>query len=575
MPAALLTLAGISLFGLFVATPDQLSRLRDDVLWALAYLANWRFIVADTAYTRLFIAPSPIQHFWSLAVEEQFYMVYPLIVLVGLKLGAGSRKALGFILIAIASASFAASCWLTLGGASVDRVYYGTDTRAFELALGCVLALLLHGRPIPRGTLRRSLEILGAFALPVMVGLWTFVDLRWRWLYTGGLLGYQLIALLVMVAAIQPEGPVRRLLSGRFLCWVGKISYGIYLFHWPIYLYLSPERTSLDQWPLFGLRLGVTFALAAASYRWLEAPIRTRRALRGRLPYLVTPAAMLAVAAGIVVVTHGATGGGVDLKASAERLAAQGVVGAPSFAHELPPSRGLQKPRIAVFGDSTSVPITVALTDWYRKHGLARPRPGMYQIGCGLARKGVYVFKNQVLRRPEFCGDRAELYSTKVTHSRPDVAVVSFGPWEILNRRLGKMRRWLKPGDPTLDKYLSSEFDSVVSLLSVDGTLVVWLTQPPILIRNDGTSPHAVGPFPEEDPARARRFNELLYEGMERWPDTVRVIDVAAYMHTRPGGELDASYRPDGIHWSHDGAARLVDEWLGHEILRVYRDASR
>jgi peptidoglycan/LPS O-acetylase OafA/YrhL len=264
MPGLLMTLGAMSLFGAFVATPDQFERLRDDVLWALFYLANWHFVITDASYLDLFTAPSPVQHFWSLAVEEQFYFLYPLLALAILRCAAGSRLVLGGVLAALVIASVMASVALRGAGASIDRVYYGSDTRAAELFLGALLATVLYGREISSATLRRGISSFGLMALIAMFALWSSVKIEEDWVYLGGFAAYSLLSVAVIAGLVQPEGPLRPLLSGRLLRWLGRISYGAYLFHWPIYLWLSEDRTGLGPWPLLALRTAVTIGLAGS-----------------------------------------------------------------------------------------------------------------------------------------------------------------------------------------------------------------------------------------------------------------------------------------------------------------------
>ncbi|HEY6532107.1 MAG TPA: acyltransferase, partial [Acidimicrobiales bacterium] len=147
LPAALIAIALIGLIWWRIGTPEQLATLRADMLAALGYVANWRFFSAGTSYADLFSAPSPLQHFWSLAIEEQFYVIFPLVVLGLMRLGG--RRVLTAVLVAATLASVVLE--LALGG-NIDRVYYGTDTRAAELLLGALLAVWWSGRALaPRG----------------------------------------------------------------------------------------------------------------------------------------------------------------------------------------------------------------------------------------------------------------------------------------------------------------------------------------------------------------------------------------------------------------------------------------
>jgi peptidoglycan/LPS O-acetylase OafA/YrhL len=301
MPASLLTLAGIVvLFGPFVATADQLAELPGDVIAALAYVANWRFIVADQSYADLFTAPSPVQHFWSLAIEEQYYLFFPLLMAGLLAFGRGSRRLVFMVLGALTLGSTLLMMSLYTPGTDPARVYYGTDTRAAELLIGALLAVLLAARPhllarIPR----RALTAAGIAVLVVTAYWWMTVEQISPWLYQGGFTFYALTTAVLLAVLLVP-GPVQRALATDPLRQLGRISYGVYLLHWPIFLWLTPERTGLSIVPLFVLRLAVTIPAAVLSFRFVEQPVRTRQILVGPRYRLVAPAAVLVIVFGVV-----------------------------------------------------------------------------------------------------------------------------------------------------------------------------------------------------------------------------------------------------------------------------------
>ncbi len=570
MPASLLTLAAMSVFAVYLASPDQLRRLRPDVLWALFYAANWHFVLTDAAYQDLFSAPSPVHHFWSLAIEEQFYLVFPLIAFAGLRLAGGSRAVFATLLGLVAAASVLVSVWLIDSGASLDRVYYGSDTRAAELLLGGVLAIVLQGRPPLRGAGRWVAEGLGLCAIALMLYLWHTVHLSERWLYVGGFAAYTSLSVAVIVAAVQPSGGVRALLSAAPIRWIGRVSYGAYLFHWPIYLWLSADYTGLATLPLFAVRMFVTFALAGLSYRFLESPIRTGRFLTGWRPRVVVPAAFAAVAVAISAATAAPPDRNdlshPDVQALVQLLDSYDA--APPDRDEAP-GLGKSKPRVAVFGDSTATFLSVGLGIWSQKEGRARVRRGVAEPGCGLARKGTYRTKTTAMLRPNHCQERGASWTKQIEQGRPDIAVVLIGPWDVCDRLLPGDDTWRGLGDPILDAYMQEEMLDAVDILSAEGTLVLWLTHPLIEARDQGKPP--ASPYPESNPDRMHRFNELI-QGLEKQrPGKVLAVDLAEYLRSMPGGELDPAYRPDGTHLTIESSVRVSYDWLGGEILRVYR----
>jgi peptidoglycan/LPS O-acetylase OafA/YrhL len=273
-PGALLGVAVAVLFGATIATRTQADRLPGEVLGAVTYVVNWVFIATDQSYVDLFASPSPLQHFWSLAIEEQFYLLLPLILIGLLRLGAGYRA----ITVVFAAATLAGTAWtayLFENGATIDRLYYGTDTRIAEILVGVVLACILH--QVGTGWSERTRWAWaggGIVAFVLSVVAWhTFTipdSLPWQ----GGLLVNGLLSAVLIVALIGGRGPLVAFYSLWPLAAFGRLTYSLYIFHWPIFLWLDEDRLDLERWPLFGVRMVVTMAAALLSYHFVEKPIR-------------------------------------------------------------------------------------------------------------------------------------------------------------------------------------------------------------------------------------------------------------------------------------------------------------
>ena len=184
------------------------------------------------------------------------------------------------------------------------RVYYGTDARAPSILIGAALGAFLVWRgPARSARMRRAVEVAAIVGALVILGAW--LRLSGVNVYRGGLLVCALAGAAVIASAAHPEpGPVARVLGFGPLVGLGLISYGVYLYHWPIYLWLDEGRTGLDGWPLFGLRLAVTLAVALASYRFVEQPIR-RGAFPARTLRWLTPLAAGALIVTMVIATLG------------------------------------------------------------------------------------------------------------------------------------------------------------------------------------------------------------------------------------------------------------------------------
>ena len=299
LPAALAGLLLACLCGVLYGSPEQLARLRLDVLAGLAYVANWRFVLAHKRYADLFAAPSPLQHFWSLAIEEHFYVVYPLLVAVALRVGG--RRALTAVLVALAGVSVILSFALS---SDFDRVYYGTDTRAFELLAGGLFSLwwTSASRRSPSLLPRQLRDVIGGTGLVLSVSAWATIGLTSARLPRGGFV-LQALATCAVLVALTTNGAVARVLSWRPIRAVGLISYGLYVYHWPVFLALGDERTDLGRGALFALRIAVTVSFALFSYVLIEQPIRSERVPHGLALSVAAPIAVLTVVVAAVVVS--------------------------------------------------------------------------------------------------------------------------------------------------------------------------------------------------------------------------------------------------------------------------------
>ncbi|NNE74959.1 MAG: acyltransferase family protein [Acidimicrobiales bacterium] len=274
-PGALMGLVVAVVFGATVATRTQAEQLPGDILGVILYVVNWRFIANEQSYAEIFASPSPVNHYWSLAVEEQFYLIIPvaLAFLLARRLGARTNT---LIAASVVLASTAWMWWLFDSGAEADRYYYGTDTRLGEVGAGVVLALILNHRGHEYSeTARRRLAVVGLAAFAAMAYLWTSISIADAFPYRGGFLINAVLTCTVITVLIAGGSPLSKIYGFEPLAWVGRLSYGIYIFHFPIFLWLTPERLDLGAWPTFAIRVSLTIAVAYLSNRFVEAPIRS------------------------------------------------------------------------------------------------------------------------------------------------------------------------------------------------------------------------------------------------------------------------------------------------------------
>ena len=258
-----------------------LTKLREDLVAALLWFTNWWYILRDVSYFEALGAPSPLTHFWSLAIEEQFYLVWPLILVGCHKLGL-SRKAMGSGALALALLSALEMALLFSPDTDPSRVYYGTDTRAFSLLIGAFMAFAWpsvrpgaqSGRALPQRA-RIALDGAGIAAFAGLIIMIVAVGDNSPFLYHGGLLLASVLTAVVIAALAHPESAFARIMAAKPLVWIGVRSYGIYLWHYPLLLLMIPVSKVTDTpWYVYPIVLAVIFACAAFSYRFVENPIR-------------------------------------------------------------------------------------------------------------------------------------------------------------------------------------------------------------------------------------------------------------------------------------------------------------
>lgn len=280
LPALFAVLAFSALLAALFA-PDAMAALRRDIPAAFFYVTNWVYVVADQSYFDLTGRPPMLQHLWSLAVEEQFYLIWPAVAVFAFRRGGRSRVREWAIIGALASTLIMVVLSL-LGGYPQpndgSRVYFGTDSHAMGLLVGAALATVwvpakLSTR-LTRGA-RVLIDLAGFATLGLTVWVMATSHSNASWLYWGGFLIFAILVAVVIAATSHPASLLGRALSVQPLKWIGQRSYGLYLWHWPVFMVLRPGLDiPLDGFAAFTLRMAVTFGLAELSYRYIEMPIR-------------------------------------------------------------------------------------------------------------------------------------------------------------------------------------------------------------------------------------------------------------------------------------------------------------
>ncbi len=601
LPASIVCLAGVCILIATDQVPDR-SGLRWYVFGGLLQFANWVPLGLRNSYAALFDTPSPLDHFWSLAIEEQFYWLWPVSMLGLFRLVTGKHRsfadwskriaiALGvlFVLFGI-SAPLTASLW------NHDAAYFATWARIPEILAGALLAVIALRTGIP--TIVRWLAPLGLAAILVL----SAITPAGRGLaYEGALPLFALISA-GLIAGLQHPTVVSRMLSLPPIVFLGRISYGVYLYHWPVFVVLSQGRTELDVIPLSVLRLSVTLAIALVSYFVIEQPIRERRFLTkpriglaatsfaiplvallgitqvsntssfeqptetlppaaGTLAPLVTPPATGAAATTVASPVAPGVGGDTTVMSESVSPAITTTMPATTTTVTLVPARPV---RILIIGDSTAQVTGVSLVDWAGDN----PQLGQVEVqafgGCGILDEGDRFYRGQWEPTSPGCVTLLnEHVPERIAQGRPDIVVVVSSFWDNTDHR------W--PGDPTALSPLDSvyreralpRFEAYNQLLLDSGApRVAWVLYPPTDESWDAVDETS------DDPARYVAFDALTRDAAAPFPGRVSTIDLSAWVDEQ-GLTNDHDARPDGVHFSESQSRTIVDTFLANAIIQA------
>jgi len=342
-----------------IAEPDRIDALRGDALASLAYFANWHFVFAHQPYFEEFQRPSLFRHLWSLSVEEQFYLFWPIVFAAGMAWFGRRRLLVGVLAGALASLALA---WILFDPQDTARVYYGTDTHASGLLVGVALALVWSPWALRRGKPGRwsgpALDVVGVLGLAYLVLAFLHVHDYDLALFHGGYLWLALASAAAIAVVAHPAARLGSLLARPPLVWLGLRSYSFYLWHWPVLALTRPGLdVSMPRGVLIPLQLLASLILADLSYRFVELPFRGKRPLftlpNGWLR-VGRPALGFSVIAVVALIGWGGlVSGNSQELASASAAASTAEVAKVTVKPVMRTSR--KPPRIVAFGDSVMV----------------------------------------------------------------------------------------------------------------------------------------------------------------------------------------------------------------------------
>ncbi len=639
LPALFLLVAVIGIVMAFVPRLLTTPHILGDALSTVFYVSNWYSIHGGVTYFSLTSQPSPLLHTWSLAIEEQFYLVWPLVVLAVLKVGTGrmrrgrmrigrrgggrvagglrSVRVLGGGQLLLApvpatdaewerrrrlQALFAVACFGSLASAVwmvvlapngyTTRAYYGTDCRAQALLIGAAIAigLVLWRDGSRRKWFSRSAGLAGVLGAAGTAVLWTTASESSTFAFSGGFLVASLAAgAVVLACVVAPKSLAVRLLELPPLPQWGRISYGMYLWYWPVLLVMTGQRLHWGVYPLFLARVGITVAIAALSYDLVEMPIR-RGALKNWRSWVAAPIGA-AVAIGAVFISTLVPVGATELQGvpisiqtasssttttttTTTTVPARGGGGAPStttttapppptyLSLPLPPSTGhSNKPvKVLLVGDSIAGTLGVGLAQYASEVHSKVQFVNEGTPGCSVSMQSQIKALWYTLPPGPPCdvnNDSNSLFTTWkkwVDAYNPDV-VLYVARGETFDQQIGG--RWQNLGQTSFDNYVANRYRQAVSVLGSRGAAVVLMTSP---YYDSGTSPAGV-PWPEDVPSRVQLDNSTIRQVASTSTSTaagkVYVFDLNGLVD--PNGKYDASIGQvnvrcgDGVHFSPSG----------------------
>jgi peptidoglycan/LPS O-acetylase OafA/YrhL len=622
VPALLVVVAAVAVASRVWLPRFRLGDIRNDAFSALGYVANWRFTFSGQSYFAAATAPSPFRHVWSLAIEEQFYVLWPLLVVLVIALGRRhAHRAVGLL---AAVGTVVSAGWMALSSSQGDlsRTYYGTDTRIFALFAGAWLSTWwdarIHRVPDPevrasRRQMATRAASVSAIGLVVLFVVGTEAQPSfYRW-------GFQLTAALsvVAVAGVATGGRLSdRVFANPVLIWIGRRSYGLYLWSWPVQVFAT-ERFRLDGARLDAAVVVVSLALAAVSYWLVEQPVRLRRAPAGfrrtyapqrtrpgiapptvtRPSYALAGVSIIAVLAVVTGTSIGAPAPPSYLR-STDRAALAGALApafstggrpattrplsamsaAPDASNPGPFSRSgplLIDPSASVrAGSVRGRPLRVLVTGdsvgWTLAWNLRdRLSPDLQLddravLGCGaLPATGSFIVGGTAPEQyPDICQEAHQAEAIGLG-AQPDVVFLVVGAWEVYDQEFGGQRHGV--GDPVYARFLERQIQDRLDLYRSYGLPTILP-----LVPCYGRGAARLG-REREDPKRVAWVNARIRDVAARNTGWVRLVDPTAQLCTPSGRSrtktpTGLTLREDGAHFTEDAATWFWKSWLGGQV---------
>lgn len=610
LPASFVVLTAIAvLWTLFPGSGRYFSRWE----WTsgLFYFENVYLQAAGKDYAGLFGLGNPMQHLWSLSLEEQVYLVFPIAVLllVRRRRTVETARRLFRVLAAAAVVAIALGAWYThhlplwdnvphfqarCGGSSC--AYYATEVRVGEFLMGAAFAVFWS-------TWSRADDLVAALRRPFWsAASWPILaaaylvwwKVGWRNDFSDVFFPWAvalngLVTLVLITYSIAGSG-MCRFLALKPIVWLGQTTYTIYLVHWPVFLWWESLRidpalprwrvpgtdwVTVDRFWSFVVKMAITLAIVAFIYYVVENPVRERRRWVGRRLY-VWLGVLGAVGLAFTVFGHERRSSAEDLLSKLDDrsliMQQQALFDLPNLPADAPTDSSVDPSlpaRLLMVGDSQSWVLAEGLETWEVATGVDLvPSPG---VGCGIGSNTRIRYLGIVEDSRPGCSEWRAALPAIVEKFRPDVVVIVGGTADLSDRIVPGAEGWSHVGEPAYDEWLLGEMRDFVDVVGAHGARVVWFSspgvRPPYIAGETG-----IPPFAESSAERVDRYNELIRRIADE-DERVEFADFAAEVRRHPGGEFEKKMRPDGAHIDLNHAPELVD-WIEGAIRDVHRIGS-
>lgn len=539
LPALLFFLIVVGLLVQFYSETSDFLRIRNDMLATLLYVANWRSIFAEHDYWALFSSSSLLSHTWSLAIEEQFYLFWPIVVVCSFSLAKSPIKLLKNIAIYGGLFSTFLLLYTYLNNAdAMSRVYYGTDTRISAILFGAALALY---QPKYKNIDKEPIGI-SRFIIWIAIGYlassWFLLAGDHPLLYKGGLLLSSLSVVVIILAIIQKRSILlNRILTFSPLRFFGLISYGLYLWHFPIFLLIDEHYLWLTPYWSLSFKILLTFTVAIASYYLLELPIRNRK-WTSRTNVLLLIFALTCLLGEYYFLTRNAVT--LPLQTNFTSI-------------KLEQKMDQNKRRILIVGDSVSVNLASSLSEL---SDITTESLNVFGVtGCGILGNIDIKQNNGQVVSISNCGHIRATWKQKLASFKPDVVILMYGG-PITERLISGI--WSHPCESNFDEVYHEQLASAVELLSSNGAIVIL---PTIAYSTIGSNVSVA--FHQ----RMDCINEI-FRDVSASNDRTIIIELGKFIcpsnlcRTEVNGIV---LRQDGLHYSNTGAV-LIYEWLNNQV---------